>query len=183
MTRFEFVGIGVSLVLGLAVARLLEGARDSFDPKRRYWIHALWVVTKLMNSALVFWGGWVYRDVESWNFVEFLILIAVPGIIFPQAHALVTTHPHAVTDWRAPFWSIRRFFFVANVIQIVVNFVTVYFISGVPFPSVEAAPLTMIFLLSVVGAASTSERVHAVVAVLAFLNLTLGFGVLFARAA
>ena len=182
MTQFEFVGIGVSLVLGLAVARLLEGARDSFDPTRRYWIHALWVLTKLMNAALVFWGGWVYRDVDSWNFAEFLVLIAVPGIIFLQAHALVTPHPHAVADWRAHFWSVRRFFFVANVIQIVINFVTVYSVSDVSFPSVEAVPLALILLLSVVGAASSNERVHAVVAVLAFLNLTLGFGVLFARA-
>ena len=109
MTQFEFVGIGISLVIGLAIARLLEGVRDSFDPTRRYWLHSLWVVNKLLNAILIFWAGWIYRGVESWNFVDFLVLIAAPGIVFLQAHALVTARPDAVTDWRSHFWSIRRF--------------------------------------------------------------------------
>jgi hypothetical protein len=182
MTQFEFVGIGVSLVVGLAVARLLEGTRDTFDPARRFWIHALWVVNKLMNATLIFWAGWVYRDVESWNFIDFLVLLAAPGIVFLQAHALVTAHPHSIPDWRTHFWSIRQFFFAANVVQILVTFATVYLISGVPFPSVETVPLTVVLLFSVIGTVSTSERTHAAIAVVSFLNLTLGFGVLFVQA-
>jgi hypothetical protein len=183
MTQFEYVGIGVSLVVGLAVARLLEGARDSFDPHRRFWIHSLWVVNKLMNATLLFWAGWVYRDTASWSFIDFVVLLASPGIVFLQAHALVTANPHTITDWRAHFWSIRRFFFAANVVQILLNFVTVYLISGVSFPSPEAVPLTVVLLLSVVGALTESERAHAVIAVVAFMNLTLGFGSLFLQAA
>jgi len=183
MTQFEFIGVGVSLVVGLAIARLLEGVRDSFDPQRRFWIHSLWVVNKLMNATLLFWAGWIYREVESWNFIDFLALLVPPGIVFLQAHALVTANPHAITDWRAHYWSIRRFFFGANVVQILFNFVSVYLISDVSFPSPEAVPLALILCLSVVGALTESERAHAVIAVVAFMNLTLGFGSLFLQAA
>jgi hypothetical protein len=182
MTQFEFIGIGISLVIGLCIARLLEGTRDSFDPTRRYWIHSLWVVNKLMNATLIFWAGWIYRDVESWNFIDFLVLISAPGLVFLQAHALVTARPDAVTDWRSHFWKIRRFFFTANVLQLLVNFCSVYVITGIEFPSPEAVPLTLILLLSMLGVASANERVHGFIAVVAFLNLTLGFGWLFARA-
>ena len=182
MTQFEFVGIGVSLVVGLCVARLLEGARDSFDPTRRYWIHSVWVVNKLMNATLLFWAGWIYRDIDSWNFIDFLALIAAPGILFLQAHALVTAHPHIVKSWRAHYWSIHRFFFTANVFMLLLNFFSIYIISEVAFPSPETIPLTLILFLSIVGAISSNERIHAVLAVVAFLNLTLGFGVLFAQA-
>jgi hypothetical protein len=181
MTQFEFVGIGVSLVVGLCIARLLEGVRDSFDPTRRYWIHSIWVVNKLMNATLIFWAGWVYRDVESWNFIDFLVLIAGPGIVFLQAHALVTAHPDTVTDWRSHYWSIRRFFFAANVVMLAINFGTIHIISDVAFPSPETVPLTLTMGLSILGVVSANERVHGVIGVVAFLNLTLGFGWLFAQ--
>jgi hypothetical protein len=183
MTQFEFVGVGVSLIVGLCFARLLDGTRDSFDPNRRYWIHSIWVVNKLMNAALLFWAGWVYRDVDSWSFTDFIVLIAAPGILYLQAHALVTANPQTITDWRTHYWSIRPFFFTANVLMLVVNFVSVYIISDVPFPSPETIPLTLILLLSILGVASSNERIHAVIATFAFLNLILGFGVLFAQAA
>ena len=68
MSEFEFISVGVSIVLALSVARLLEGLRDSFDPSRRYWIHSLWLVNKLVNTLLLYWGAWVYRDLGDWGF-------------------------------------------------------------------------------------------------------------------
>ena len=62
------------------------------------------------------------------------------------------------------------------------NFFSVYVISDIDFPSLETFPLTLILCLSVLGAASTNERVHGVIGIVAFLNLTVGFGMLFVQA-
>jgi hypothetical protein len=180
VTQFEYNSIGVSIVLALSVARLLEGLRDSFDPTRRYWIHALWVIGKLLNTAHYFWAGWIYRnDVEGWNFAAFLGLVVPPGIIFLQVHALLTAHPDGVTDWRTHFWQVRRWFFAANAALPVLNSLLVYVVIGRKFPSAEAAPLAVTLVVSILGLASSNERLHVAIALLYLLSLGLGLGGLF----
>lgn len=183
MTQFEFVGVGVSIVIALAVARLLEGARDTFDPQRRYWIHCLWWINKLMNTALIYWGAWVYRGVASWNFLEYLLLLGAPAVLFIQAHALVTPHPEKVADWSHHFWEIRRMFFISNLFLITFSTVTIYVVAETPFPSVDLIPIAIVYAFSVVGAVSSNARLHGIIAFLAFLNLSIGFGARFLGAA
>jgi len=181
VTHFEFLLIAVSIVIGLSITRLLEGLRDTFDRRRRYWIHAVWVICKIVNALLVFWAGWVLRsEIESWNFAQFVISLGPPGIVFLQAHALVTAHPDQVSDWRAHFWEIRRWLFGANLLLPLYNVLALYVIAGRPFPSPELAPLTLILVLSVVGLVTTKERIHGVIAILYLLALTLGLGTIFA---
>ena len=50
MTLFEYVTVAVSLVLSLAVVRLLDGLRFAASRERGYPIHLLWVLTKLIAS-------------------------------------------------------------------------------------------------------------------------------------
>jgi hypothetical protein len=183
MTQFEFVGVGVSIVIALAVARLLEGARDAFDPQRRYWIHCLWLINKLMNTMLLYWGGWVYKGVTSWNFLEYIILLGAPAVVFLQAHALVTPYPDKVKDWSEHFWGIRRMFFGCNVFLITFSAITIYVVAETPFPSRDLIPISIVYALSIVGFFSTNARAHGVIVILAFLNLCLGFGVRFMGAA
>ncbi len=72
MTLFEYVTVAVSLVLSLAVVRLLDGLRFAASRERGYPIHLLWVLTKLMNCALFWWGLWEARETLSWNFASFM---------------------------------------------------------------------------------------------------------------
>ena len=182
MSQFEYIGVGISIVIALSVARLLEGLHDSFDPTRRYWIHSLWVVNKLMNSALLFWSGWVYRGVEVWTFIDFLLVVSGPGVLFLQVHTLLTAHPEKVSDWSSHFWEVRRWFFSANVLLVALSALNLYVVSETMFPSPEAIPLGIILLFSAAGIFSASERLHGVIAVVAFVNLGLGFGAIFLQA-
>ena len=179
MTHFEFVSIAGSIVLGLTIARLLEGLRDSFDPTRRYWIHAVWVVGKLINALLIFWAGWMIRDeVETWNFAQFVISLGPPAILYLQAHTLVTAHPDQVTDWRRHFWQIRRWFFGTNALLPLYNGLAIYLLAGREFPSAELGPLIVVLLLSVLGIAHSNERLHGAIAILYSVTLSVGFGTL-----
>ncbi len=177
MSQFEFVLVGSSMVIALAVARLLEGTRDSFEPGRRYWLHASWVVIKLMNSVMIFWGAWAYgMGDDAYSFVDFLIVVGAPGVLYLQAHALIGPRPDSVPDWRAHFWKIRRWFFAANVALIALVGATIYVVGDTPFPSIDAVPIAVILTFSALGVASSNERLHGAIAVVALLNLTLGFG-------
>jgi hypothetical protein len=180
VTQFEFVAIVVSIILGLSIARLLESLRDCFDAARRYWIHAVWVVGKFMNTLVIFWSGWVLRnEIETFNFAQFTTSLGPPAIIFLQVHTLVTADPQQVTDWRSHFWRVRRWFFGANAILPLYNMLYLYVLARREFPSPEAVPLTVVFLLSLTGIISSSERLHGAIAILYLITMVLGFGSLF----
>ena len=51
MNLFEHVAVAFSMVLSFGVVRLLDGLRPALVPGRRYWVHALWLVQKLLNHA------------------------------------------------------------------------------------------------------------------------------------
>ena len=179
MTQFEYITIGVSIVLALAVARILEGLRDSFDPSRRYPIHALWVVSKLLNTLIYFWAGWLYRGaIERWNFATFLVYVLPPALLFLQVHTLLTAHPDAVADWRSHFWRIRRWFFAVNAALALLTSLLVLVVVGSREVAV-AALLALNLLVSIAGFASAGERLHRVLAIAYLLILSLGLGNLF----
>lgn len=180
MSQFEFLSIAISIILGLSFARLLESLRDCFDPARRYWIHVAWVLGKFVNTLLLFWSAWVWRDqIETFNFAEFTISLGPAAIIYLQVHTLVTADSQHVGDWRSHFWSVRRWFFGANAILPLYNMLTLYILARRDFPSPEAVPLTVVFLLSLAGIVSSNERLHGAIAVVFLITVGIGVGGLF----
>ena len=167
MSEFEFLFTGITIVLALAVARLLEGLRDTFDPTRRFWIHSLWVVNRLMLALSFFWAQFDDRARTAMSFFVFLGLVTPPAIMFLQANALVTAQPGTVPSWSVQFWTIRRWFFGSNMILVASSFLAFRYSGGgaaMPYASFGAG-----LLLSVVGFVTANERVHGVLAVIGLL--------------
>jgi len=91
MVLFEHVAVAFSMVLSFGVVRLLDGLRPAFVPGRRYWVHALWLVQKLLNHAFYWWGFLSFREGVAWTVASFLWMLIVPALLFLQATALATT--------------------------------------------------------------------------------------------
>lgn len=176
MSQFEFILTGFSIVLALSVARLLDGLRPTFQPGRFYWIHALWVVIKLMDATMYFWSAWTGEGVGGWTFTDFVIVIASPGILYLQANALVTTKPDEVEDWREHYFSIHRYFFIANFLLAPVGLLTIHVVGDQPFPIASTFGFGLSAILAIVAAVSSSSRVHAAVAVITAANIMFVFG-------
>ena len=82
MTHFEFLSVAVSIVLALSAGQLVGNIREVFDPTRRYWVHALWVVALLLLHILNWWVLWGLRDVQAWNLAMFASVLIAPGLLF-----------------------------------------------------------------------------------------------------
>lgn len=179
MNVFEHVAVAFSMVLSLAVVRLLDGVRPAVAPGRRYWIHALWLVQKLFNLAFSWWVFWSLREGVSWTVASFIWILIVPSLLFLQATALATTDPGSVVSFRDHFWSIRRWFFTVDVVLMVHSMITASFLRGIPIlhplRGLQAAGLT----ISVLGAVSASPALHAAIAPVALALQWLGLGSLF----
>ncbi len=78
MTQHEYVFVAVSIILGLAIARLLQAAGILIRVSRRvrfHWASAIWALCVMAYALQFWWVGWGLREIESWSFVDFLILI------------------------------------------------------------------------------------------------------------
>jgi hypothetical protein len=179
MNPFDHVAVAFSMVLSLGIVRLLDGLRPALAPGARYWVHTLWLFQKLLNHAYYWWVFGTLRETSTWNILSFLWVLLVPSLLFLQSTALVTTAPADVPSWRAHFFGIRRWFFLADAALILHAGISASVIRGLPLlhplRAVQGAGLT----LSVLGAASASPRLHAVIAPLALLLQSLGLGTLF----
>ncbi len=133
MNLFEHVAVAFSMVLSFGVVRLLDGLRPALVPGRRYWVHALWLVQKLLNQAFYWWGFLSFREGVAWTVASFLWILLVPGLLFLQATALVTTNPSAVDSWRDHFFGIRSWFFSVDVVLILHSVTTSSFLRAFPW--------------------------------------------------
>lgn len=78
MTQHEYIFVAVSIILGLAITRLLHAVALLIRAHRQvtfHWSTALWGISIMAYSLQLWWVGWGLRDVELWTFADFLVLI------------------------------------------------------------------------------------------------------------
>ena len=77
MTQHEYIFIAISIILGLAITRLLHTAamltRDH-DRVAFHWSSTLWAVI-----------GWGLRNIETWTFIDFLVLVFGSILVYGSA--------------------------------------------------------------------------------------------------
>ena len=78
MTQHEYIFVAVSIILGLAITRLLHTVAMLIRAHREvtfHWSTALWGVCILAYTLQLWWIGWGLRGVEVWTFLDFLVLV------------------------------------------------------------------------------------------------------------
>jgi hypothetical protein len=167
MTLFEYLAVGVAIVLSLSVAQVLAAVRYVVAPDRRYWVHTAWIVEILFGHIVMWWSIWSYRAVEDWNFGMFFLMLLAPGLLYVVSDALVTHAPAGIASWEDHFMKVRRWFFGVYGLLIVAASLRRWLL-------LDGQLLTPndVFAYSYlsVGAATSNRRVQAVIIVLEFLN-------------
>lgn len=181
MVLFEHVAVAFSMVLSFGVVRLLDGIRPALVPGRRYWVHVLWLLQKLIGHALYWWGFLTFREDLAWTVASFLWILLVPSLLFLQATALVSGNPSAVQSWRKHFFEIRSWFFSVDAVVILHSVITASVLRGVPLLDPLRALQAVGLSISIAGAASASPRLHAAIAPFALALQSVGLGALFFR--
>ena len=179
MTLFEYLTAAVSIVLALAVVRLVEGLRPAFDSERRYWVHWGWVVGKIVSCLSFWWNLWAGREGVDWNFPLFAFVFVGPIILYMQASVLVPQNPANVPSWHEHFLSTHRSFYFANALLLLHMIISPVLILGALAPMPGPVVLSLGCGASVVAAISSNVRVQEVLALLMFATIALGAWTLF----
>ena len=88
MTQHEYIFIAISIILGLAITRLLHTAAlltRAHDSVVFHWSSTLWALSILIYILQLWWIGWGLRSIETWAFVDFLVLVFGSILIYGSA--------------------------------------------------------------------------------------------------
>ena len=165
MSLFEFVLTGFTLVLALVITRILAGLRWVLNLERLYWVHAVFVISILILTSLVWWGLWYQRD-SQWSYVSFAYnLLVGPGIMFYLAVLLVPEIPRRIRDWRVYYYNVRPALYWTFLLFVVALFFGGVFITGVALFDRSQFIMLAGAIVAVVGILSDRHAVHASIAV------------------
>lgn len=78
MTQHEYVFVAVSIILGLAITRILHSVAVLIRAHKQvtfHWATATWGLCIMAYILQLWWIGWGLRDLAVWSFTDFLVLI------------------------------------------------------------------------------------------------------------
>ena len=110
MTTFEYLAVFVSIVVGLAVVRLLRGvvAIATGRGLRPYWIHTTWLAFHLIWLPYFWWFTFGWRTQEVWTFPLFLFVVAYSMVVYAVIAALLPEDSSGLRDFEEYYFSARR---------------------------------------------------------------------------
>jgi len=85
MSIFEFATVAVSLILGLAVTRLLESIVTSFRARHRCrldWPPFVWAAALLVHQFQFWWSIYAINSIPSMHLGVFVTLLYLSGLLF-----------------------------------------------------------------------------------------------------
>lgn len=101
MTQHEYVFIAISVILGLALTRLLNSTAGLIRAHRRvtfHWATALWGVVIMLFILHLWWVGWELRTVTEWTIIDFFILVIGAIFVYGAAELALPHEDYDIAD-------------------------------------------------------------------------------------
>jgi hypothetical protein len=101
MTQHEYIFIAISIVLGLAMARLLHTAALLVRAHSRvsfHWATVLWGSCIFIYILQLWWVGWELRLVTDWSIIDFFALVIGAIFVYGAAELALPTEDFDLSD-------------------------------------------------------------------------------------
>lgn len=111
MSQHEYIFIAVSIILGLAITRLLHTVAATTRAYARvvfHWSSALWALSILIYILQFWWVGWGLRDIEVWTFLDFIVLVFGAIFIYGAAEMALSIPEEEQIDMLADSQTLGR---------------------------------------------------------------------------
>ena len=114
MGVFEYIGVLVSVIMGLGITHLATGATkliQNRDQVKPYLPHALWTINILVFILLIWWGMYWWSSHDTWYAYEYLFITVYSVVLFFLAAMLYPWDMDKDIDVQAYFFRNRVWFF------------------------------------------------------------------------
>lgn len=114
MGVFEYLGVILSVVMGLGVTHILAGLSKTIHDRksvRLYWVQVLWSINVLVYIITIWWGMFWWSGLDDWSYYQFLLLILYAILLFFSASLIFPWEFSADFDFEKHFYETRPWFF------------------------------------------------------------------------
>ena len=101
MTQHEYIFVAISIILGLAMARLLHSAAQLVRAHARvtyHWATTLWGGCIFIYILQLWWVGWELRLVTDWTIIDFFALVVGAIFVYGAAELALPTEDFDISD-------------------------------------------------------------------------------------
>ena len=176
MGMFEYVIVLTGVVIGLALAHLMQGIAKIIEHPGRvriWWVHLGWVGYMLVNT--VFWWWWEFRLrlITNWSFQLYAFVFIYAFFIYLICAMLFPSDIAPFEGFKEYFLARRRWFFGMLIAWLAIDLLDTWVKGTAYFQSLGYEYLigqTALALLCLVGLLSPRERVQ-----MAVLLLVIGY--------
>ena len=101
MTQHEYVFVAISIILGLAITRILSLVAGLIRAHTRvtfHWATALWGACVMLFILQLWWVGWELRLVSDWSIIDFFALVIGSIFVYGAAELALPTEDFDITD-------------------------------------------------------------------------------------
>lgn len=185
MDEFSYLSVLLSIIIGLAIAQLLQGLTAVIqwrDRVRVYWPAVLWAITLLAIAVQMWWAMFGMRQIQDWTFLQFSVVI-LQTVIFFVLTALVLPNfaGESQIDLRANYYSHSRWFFAGFAGVLIVSLLKDVVLSGSLPNRLNVAFHCVGIFTSTIAIITRSEIFHRCYAVFVAILFTAYIAALFAR--
>ncbi len=101
MTQHEYIFVAISIVLGLAIARLLHTAAllvRAHTRVKHHWSTSLWSLCVFVYILQLWWVGWELRLVDEWAILDFFALVIAAILVYGGAEMALPVEDYDISD-------------------------------------------------------------------------------------
>lgn len=172
MAVFEYLGVILSVIMGLGLTHILAGISKTIHHRKAvkpYWVHTVWAFNTLIYIVIIWWGMFWWSNQQDWLFFQFLLLIVYAIVLFLLASLLYPWDMPSDFDSEQHFYDTRPWFFSVLGIAWLIDVPETLLKSeeGLRDSPQGYFPLVILFVvLSVIGALWSNKTFHKFFALL-----------------
>jgi hypothetical protein len=168
---FDYVMILASIIIGLAMAHLMQGLAGLIQQPakvRIWWVHLVWVAYMLFLAVFWWWFEYMLHKVSVWTFATYIFVLLYAFIIYMASALLFPRDLSGYGSYEEYFLARRAWFFGLGILSITIDPIdsalkgrghvaqlgTEYWVSTV-----------VVAVLFIVAIGTRRRSVHAVIAV------------------
>ncbi len=185
METFNYLTVLLSIILGLAIAQVLQGLRGLILARvkvKLYLPTLIWIGIALLIAVQAWWASFGLHMRANWTFWTFIVIVLQAiSVYMVSALVLPDFTGEAVIDLREHYFAHRKWFFGALLASLLFSAVKELALRG-HLPDRLNGKFHVIFSLAAITAAITRrELVHQLLAPVIALMLLLYITLLYSR--
>lgn len=173
MTQHEYIFIALSIILGLAITRLLHTVGMITRAHNRvvfHWSSAVWALSIMLYILQFWWIGWELRIIATWTFLDFMVLVFGSTFLYGAAETALSAPGEDILDMLMQNQVLGRVSALAMLMYFLVGpYVNIVMYKNAIMPSI-VVPSVGILLMVLVLALPAHFKLWSVV----FAGYTLG---------